>query len=389
MTGTLQIKKGKYYCVLDYRNEEGARKFKWISTGLEVKNNKRKASEILKDLLAEYEKKLEKVNVDKNSNIPFTDYLINWVEKKKNKIELTTWESYYNIVANHFIPYFKPLNLSIEDVKPKHISDYYDYKFSNGRLDRKKGGLSFGSLKKHSAVLKSALNQAFLEEIINRNPAAKIPLPKKDCGEHKYTFLTVTQANELLKIFKDHHIQPIIYMALYYGLRRGEVIGLKWSAIDFKNNVLKINHIITQTLTLTAKDRTKTSSGKRDYILIPEIKEMLNLVKKKQNDSKKIFGKNYKKTDYVFTWPDGRPYSPSYITKEFQKVLHRNNFPKMCFHDLRHSCASVLHDKGWDLKDIQTWLGHADIQTTANIYTHISDSRRNQMAKNIQNTFKI
>ena len=162
--------------------------------------------------MAEYEAKETQPSTD---DILFTDYLTQWLEKKKNKVELTTWEGYYNTVINHFIPYFKPLNLTIKEVKPKHIVNYYDYKFSGGRQDHKKGGLAFSSLKKHSVILKNILNQAFLEEIIPRNPALKIPLPKKDDGENKNTFLTASQANELLKLFKGHRLQPIIYIMVY------------------------------------------------------------------------------------------------------------------------------------------------------------------------------
>ncbi len=386
MTGTLQIKKGKYYCVLDYKDNAGVRKLKWVSTGLEAKGNKRKATEFLNNLLLEYSKKELSSNPD---DILFTDYLMQWLEKKKNKVEVTTWDGYYNTVVNHFIPYFKPLNLTIKELKPKHIIDYYDFKFCSGRKDRKKGGLAFNSLKKHSVILKNALNQAVLEEVIDRNPAFKIPLPKKEDVEVKCKFLSAAQANELLQLFKGHRLQPIIYMALYYGLRRGEAIGLKWDAIDFKNDKIKINHIVTQTLTLVAKDKTKTASSKREYHLLPEIKEMLKIILAEQNKNKKLFGKSYQNSDYIFTWEDGRPYQPAYITKEFQKVLAKNNFPKMRFHDLRHSCASILYDKGWDLKDIQTWLGHADIQTTANIYTHISKTRKEILAKDLENTFAM
>ena len=352
MTGTLQIKKGKYYCVLDYKDNAGVRKLKWVSTGLEAKGNKRKATEFLNNLLAEYSKKELSSNPD---DILFTDYLMQWLENKKNKVEITTWDGYYNTVVNHFIPYFKPLNLTIKELKPKHIIDYYDSKFCSGRKDGKKGGLAFNSLKKHSVILKNALNQAVLEEIIDRNPAFKIPLPKKEDTEVKCKFLSADQANELLQLFKGHRLQPIIYMTLYYGLRRGEAIGLKWDAVDFKNDKIKINHIVTQTLTLVAKDKTKTASSKREYHLLPEIKEMLKII----------------------------------ITKKFQKVLAKNNVPKMRFHDLRHSCASILYDKGWELKDIQTWLGHADIQTTANIYTHISKTRKEILAKDLENTFAM
>ena len=388
MTGTLQIKNGKYYCVLDYRDENGARKRKWINTKLEVKGNKKKATEILNKTILEYGNKLDPNN-STNSSILFTDYMLQWLEKKKNKVEITTWDGYYTIVVKHLVPYFEPLKLSLSDLKPKHVVDYYEHKFSSGRKDHKKGGLSMGSLKKHSVILKNILNNAFLEELINRNPALKIPLPKKENEENKCKFLNANEANELLKIFKDHRLQPLIYMTLYYGLRRGEAIGLKWSAVDFKNNKIEINHIVTQTLRLEEKDKTKTAAGKRKYVLLPEIKEILQGLKNDMQYNKKIFGKSYIKSDYVFTWEDGRPFLPGYITKEFTKVLAKNNFPKMRFHDLRHSCASILYDKGWEIKDIQTWLGHADIQTTANIYTHISKSRKEILAEDLQNTFSL
>ncbi len=385
MTGSLKIKNDTFYAVINLK-EDGKYKQKWISTKLKVKGNKRKATEILNKIMAEYEAKETQLDTD---NILFTDYLMQWLEKKKNKVELTTWEGYYNTVINHFIPYFKALNLTIKEVKPKHIVDYYDYKFLGGRQDHKKGGLAFSSLKKHSAILKNILNQAFLEEIIPRNPALKIPLPKKDSSENKNTFLNASQANELLKLFKGHRLQPIIYMTLYYGLRRGEAIGLKWSAIDFKNDKIKINHIVTRTLTIVEKDRPKTASSKREYGLLPEIKEMLLKIRLEQKHNKKLFGNEYHSSEYVFTWEDGRSYDPGYVTKEFKKVLAKNKFPKMRFHDLRHSCASILYDKGWELKDIQTWLGHADIQTTANIYTHISKFRKEFMAKDLENTFAM
>ena len=382
MTGSLQEKRGIYQCVLNFKDKEGKRRQKWISTGLPIKGNKRKAIEMLNRLLLEYESNMQNTNCN---DVLFVEYLKNWLKNKKNKVEITTWEGYYNTVVNHFIPYFKPLNLMIREIKPKHIVDYYDYKFS----PEKGGGLSLGTIKKHSAVLRNILNQAYLEEIIDRNPSLKVPLPKKDNEEPKGKFLTSKQANDLLKIFRGHPLQPIIYMTLYYGLRRGEVLGLKWSAIDFENNTIKINHTVTQTLTLVAKDKTKTATSKREYYLLPEIKELLLNLRTEQRKNQKLFGNEYKMNDYIFTWEDGRPYRPDYVSKAFHKVLTKNNFPEMRFHDLRHSCASILYDKKWELKDIQTWLGHADIQTTANIYTHISNSRKNNMAKDIQNTFLL
>lgn len=374
MNGSLQIKNDRYYMVLSYK-ENGKNKQKWISTKLKVKGNKRQALEMLNKTIAEFEEK-NKVHGDEPGDILFVDYINQWLGFKKNKVEETTWGSYFNTVKKHLIPYFEPLKLSVKDVSSKHIVNYYEYELSNGS--------AISTLKLYAVILKNILSQALLEEIIDRDPSFKIPLPKKEDSGKKERFLTAEEANKLLEIFEGHWLKPIIYITLYYGLRRGEVLGLKWSAIDFKSKTVKINHTITYASKLITKDKTKTKSSKRIYTLLPEIEEMLLGIKAEQDKNRRLFGKEYKKTDYIFTKEDGSIHEPNWVTRAFSKILKRNNFPHLRFHDLRHSCASILHDKGWDIKDIQTWLGHADISTTANIYTHISATRKNEMAKDIQ-----
>lgn len=184
------------------------------------------------------------------------------------------------------------------------------------------------------------------------------------------------QANEMLKAFDGHPLQPLIFISLCYGLRRSEVLGLKWKAIDFKENTLKIEHTVVKGLTIEQKDRTKSASSKATYKLTPKVREILEQLKSSQEENKKIFRNEYIKSDYVFVWQDGKPFRPDYVTRGFQKVLKKSGFEHMRFHDLRHSCASILHDKGYSLKQIQEWLRHADIETTGNIYVHILKSRQ-------------
>ena len=384
MTGCLKIKNDTFYAVLNLK-EGDKYKQKWVSTKLKVKGNKYKATDFLNKLMAEYE---EKESVTDPADTLFTDYLMQWLEKKKNKVEVTTWEGYKVQVESHIYPYFREKNLKLSEIKSSHIANFYEEKFKNGRRDGK-GGLSPRSIKMLSFIIKAVLDEAAFYELILRNPASKVPLPKKEDDEKKRVFLDTKSANDVLKIFRGHHLQPLIYTTLYYGLRRSEVLGLKWDAVDFVNDTLEIKHTVVEHTTIVAKDKTKTAAGKRKYALLPEIKEVLLSLKKETKNNKKIFGKEYQNTDYIFVWPDGRPYRPDYITREFQKVLAKNNFPKMRFHDLRHSCASILYDKGWELKDIQLWLGHADIETTANIYTHISKARKEFLTKDLENTFAI
>lgn len=114
----------------------------------------------------------------------------------------------------------------------------------------------------------------------------------------------------------------------------------------------------------------------------------LELIHKKQ-ENKAIFGTGYKDTDYIFVWEDGTPYSPDYVSKKFEKIIKKSDLPRITFHKLRHSTASILLEKGWDIKSIQLWLRHADVKTTLNIYANIKEDQKVAMAKSIDNTFLI
>lgn len=109
----------------------------------------------------------------------------------------------------------------------------------------------------------------------------------------------------------------------------------------------------------------------------------------RQDENRRVFGKDYKESDYIFVWDDGSKLRPDYVTRGFQRVLKRHGLPPLRFHDLRHSTASILYDKGWDMKDIQLWLRHSSIDVTADIYTHISESRKQSMASSLNSTFKV
>lgn len=383
MTGSLCEKNGKYHVILNFKDEGGHWKQKSISTGLEIRGNKKKAQKILNDLLVKYSDK----NFSTSSKVVFIEYIKSWLNNWANHIDQITLEGYQSYIFKHIIPYFEPLKLDLNQITPKHILDYYNFKATKWRLDGKPGGIAPSSLRKHSFIINKVLNQAYIEELIDRNPAEKVPLPKMEKKEKVGKFLEIGQAKKLLELFDVHILKPLILVTLYYGLRRSEVIGLKWDAIDFKNETLEIKHTVVKNKTTVAKDKTKNFSSKRRYRLLPEIKEILEQLKSDQEKNKIMFGSEYIYSDYIFTWPDGRLITPDYVSHGFKKIIKKNDFPYMRFHDLRHSCASILYDKGWKEKDIQEWLGHSDIGTTMEIYTHISNSRKNILAKDLEGTF--
>ncbi|MBQ3178329.1 MAG: site-specific integrase [Clostridia bacterium] len=385
MTGSIQEKNGKLYAVVSYRGSDGTPKRKWVSTGLAVRGNKKKAESMLQDII---EAHLELEETESEA-VLFVDYLKEWLMKKKLKVQLSTWEGYEIYVNRHIIPYFEPLGLTIDQVTPKHIQDYYESRLTCQRPDHKAGGLKPVSVKKHAPVLNQVFEAALIEELINRNPVTMVPLPKQEKKEPTGKFMTAEEANRLLEAFRGHELQPLIYITLYYGLRRSEVLGLKWDAIDFEENTLRIQFTVVKQKTIIEKPATKSMTSRRVYPLLPEVKELLLRLQDKKKQDRIDFGSAYKESDYIFVWADGTPYRPDYVTRAFGKVLEKKGLPHIRFHDIRHSTASILYDKGWDLKDIQEWLGHADIGTTGNIYTHISKLRKETIGKDLGSTFKL
>ena len=253
MTGSLQVKNNKFYIVLQYKNLKDEKKYKWIATQFAVKGNKKKAEMLIPEALQTYSY-LEKVE---EKDIYVSTYLADWLVHMKDNLEISTYEAYDTYINRHLIPHFSELNLRLIELTPKHIREYYDYKLHHGRLDGKDGGLSLPSVRKHAAVLKQALNDAVILEYISKNPALNVPTPKVEEISSRALFLEASEANRLISCFEGHELHELIFVTLYYGLRRSEVLGLKWSAVDFEKNTLKIQHTVVKNKTVVAKDKPR------------------------------------------------------------------------------------------------------------------------------------
>jgi len=388
ITGSVQLRHGRWYVVLNLYDREGNRRPKWINTELPERGNKRKAEKLKEEYIVQYEEQATVIDKD----LLMDRYSLSWLNNKTG-LELSTWENYENVVKNHIVPYFKKKKMMIGDISPKHIRDYYNYKLSGGRKDKKKGGLSRETMKKHKSVLYLIFEDAIEIEAASRNPAAKVSIPKPDVEDKadsldKAVFLTADEANRVLALFEEDYLQPLLYVTLNYGLRRSEVVGLKWGAIDFENDFVEINHTVVKHKTIVEKDRTKSKASHGKMELLPDVKEILLELKARQEEYRKEFGSLYEDNDYIFKWPNGRKFRPDYVTKRFQAVLEKAGFPHMKFHHLRHSCASILFEKGWNVKDIQGWLRHSKLETTMDIYTHISEQHKKILANDMDGTFR-
>lgn len=363
VAGHLQEKKGFFYMVLSYPDITGKRKTKWFPTGLPVKGNKKRAEKMLMETRRTFEPECAPVEND----MMFSDFLQQWLEIAKPTIALTTYASYAGMAKSIIIPYFKERNISLGSLKAIDIQTFYMQ-----QLKRVKAS----SVIHYHAVIHRALKYAVKIDLISVNPADKVERPKAD--KFVGSFYDSDEMRALFEAAKDTVIEIPIFLGAFYGLRRSEALGLKWDAIDFQNNTITIRHTVTSCTidgkhVQVAKDTTKTKSSMRTLPLVPVFKEKLLKVKERQTEYKRVCGKCYdnRYLEYICVDEMGTLVSPHYLTAAFPKLLDKNGLRRIRFHDLRHSCASLLLANGVPMKQIQEWLGHSDFSTTANVYAHL------------------
>ena len=378
MTGSLQVKKGRYYIVISYKNENSKFKTKWIATGLPEKNNKRRAEQMLRDKLAEYENEKQIEHED----ILFCDFITRWLEYVKQKVRGNTYTAYSTAANAHVIPYFKKLGVTLGELLPIHIEQYY--------MDKMTDGASRSSIVKHNTVIHGSLKFAVKKlRILKYNPADSADLPAKEEEAFKGKAYNAEQVKTLVEKIEGTPIETVVMLAAFYGLRRSEILGLQWGAVDFKQKKVSICHTAVKHGTKTVyDDKVKNRSSKRDLPLTPGMESYLKKLYAHQRQMKKLCGNCYHSNDYICKWEDGRSLEPNNVTRQFRLFLEANGLPKIRLHDLRHSAASILQALGFSPKEIAEWLGHGDVRST-NIYTHVEDAAKGKMADRLGEVLQI
>ena len=294
----------------------------------------------------------------------------------KTQVKLTTYSGYEKIIMRKVIPYFDERypRIRLDAVSAKHIQDYYSYELEENHV-------CANTVKHRHANIHKALSYAYKTDLIQSNPADKVELPKIE----KYTgqFYNQKQIEELFRVVKGDPIEFGVITAAFYGLRRSEILGLRWDAIDFEEKTITIRHTLHEVrvngkMKIVASDTTKTKSSFRTLPLVPPFEEILLKMKREQEENRRLCGNCYcqEYLGYIYVNEIGDIMKPSFLTAHFSAVLKENNLPHIRFHDLRHSCASLLFAQGVSLKEIQAWLGHSTIGTTANIYTHLDENNK-------------
>ena len=381
-TGSVQLKNGKWYAVLNLYDENGKRKPKWISTGLSERGNKKNAEKILREKINEWDKK----NLS-FCNLTVADYFNQWLDRIKLEVKPNTFRGYENNMRKHIIPYFEKKKIPLQELKPYHLEDYYTYKLTNNSNLTTNETLSVTTIKHHHQNISNALSDAVRRGIIYANPASSVKPPKAE--KYKAEFLNPEQVDNLLLLVKGTVIEIPVILCAMYGFRRSEVLGLKWSNVDFVNRTITVAETLQQHTGGSYTDTPKTDSSYRTLPMLNSVYTLLEAHKRLQNERKRILGDNYIESDYVCTWNDGKIISPNYLTTQFNKIIKNSTLPQVRLHDLRHSAASNLLNHGMSVVQVQEWLGHSSAATTLNFYAHADKTSKQAVAEAMQNMIEI
>ena len=365
----------------------------WVDIGRDSETGKRKqqtltvhgtktdAQRKLRDLLHS----LDMGSYAKPSRLTVSEFLKEWLQSYvATNTAPRTRDRYEEIVKLHLIPAFGSVPLVA--LKPQHIQKYYAKALESGRRDGK-GGLSARTVHKHHRVLFAALKYAIKHNFLVRNPAEAVDPPRPQSSE--VTKLGANDVQLILDAAKRTPYYAVLFTAAYTGLRRGELLGLRWCDVDLPMATLSV----VQTLQVLRSGEyffkePKTRRSRRQIALSPDLVLLLTEYRLDQEDARRLLGKALAPDDLVFPQSDGRPLRPNTLTRFSQTIAKKVGLDGITLHSLRHAHATILLQRGVHPKIVQERLGHSSIATTLDIYSHVVPGLQESAARQFDEGLK-
>jgi integrase len=321
------------------------------------------------------------------SRITVREWLSTWLDAVRAEVAPKTHERYGEIVAHFLAPALG--NLQLTKLAPVHIQDAYSALATGGRRDGKEGGLSPRTRRHIHRILSASLTRAVEQQLIGRNPCDvfRKRLPKVERRE--MLTLTSEQSARLLEAVHHSHVYWPVLIALATGARRGEVLAIRWRNVDLEHGTLRIVESLEQT-----KTGLRFKSPKSDRpraIMLPgfAIEELRRL---KREQAERLLALRVRQTAETLLCcrADGEPLQPQSLTHEFPRFLARlgPDFPRVRFHDLRHTHATQLLLAGVHPKIAQERLGHSTVTTTLDLYSHVTTTMQEDAAARLDAAFR-
>lgn len=357
-----QRSKGSWTIWVDLGRDPGTGKRKQQT--FTIRGSKRDAERELRTVLT----RIESGAHVKPTKLTVGEYLQSWLRDYVfSNTAPSTAHGYSDIVTSHLIPELGRFPLTA--LRPSHIQAYYSRMLEGGRRDGK-GGLSAQTVKHHHRVLYEAIKHAVKHGLLIRNATEAVDPPRPENKE--MVTLDLNDVHTLLDAAHDTPYYTLFYTALYTGLRRSELLGLRWKDINLDLatlSVVQTLHYVSEKGYVFKEPKTKRS--RRLVDLSPSLAFLLRKHRANQELERKLLGRSLMPNDLVFSYPDGAPLPPNSITKAFHKLVKSLGIPGVRLHDLRHTHATLMLRQGVHPKVVSERLGHSSVAITLDTYSHV------------------
>lgn len=369
MRGHIRKRGSKYSIIIDIGKDPktGKRQQKWFS-GYKTK---KEAQADLARIINELEQNTFIIPSDET----LKGYLDYWIEQREHNLSPTTIYGYKSMINNHIIPSLG--NIKLNELKPLHIQEYYKEKSKT---------LSQTTILHHHRMLRKALEDAKEWQLIKDNPADHVESPKPQ--KYKSNVLNLDEIKQLLKALESNRLEVPITLMLFLGLRRGELLALKWADIDYKNKTITIQRNLVRGGDNGNELIIKEPKTEESIRTIPISDNILKLLKKqeiKQKEEKISLGPHYKENGFIFTTSTGDIINPASFSREFGDFIKANNLKHIRLHDLRHTNATLMLKSNIPAKIASERLGHSNISTTLDLYSHVLKDMERETSDKIDN----
>lgn len=341
-------------------------KQQWFS----IKGTKKEAETRLSEILHQ----LDTGTYMRPGKTTLKEYLEKWLsDYAKPNLSPRGFERYAGIITKHLIPDFGSITLT--QLRPEHLQKHYTDKLNNG--------LSAGTVRYHHAVIHKALQTAVKWGLVNRNVADGVDVPR--AHDNEMQTWDEYEINRFLEAAKDSDYFALFHTALYTGMRRSELLALRWQDVDFIFSQISVSrslhHLKDGSYVFT---QPKSAKSRRTIALSSFAIVALRKHKEKQEAIRAAIGKPLTDNDLVFSTPDGKPLRPNTITRAWTTLASRAGVKVIRLHDARHSHASLMLKQGIHPKIVQERLGHATIGMTLDTYSHVTPGLQQAAAESFE-----
>jgi len=359
-------KKGKRYYAVVYEGTDpktGRERHRWYAGG----TTRKEADRVLANLV----KRQHDGDYRAPERITLGTYLVErWLPTVETQLRPSTYESYRQNIVNHVVPALG--SVPLQHLQPEDLDEFYAGLLTSGRRNGGGGGLSVKTVRNVHGTLRKALADAHRKGTVNRNVADLADPPKvASRPKPEMTVWTPEQLREFLGDVESERLYPAVYLAANTGMRRGEVLGLRWQDVDLERARLSVQKALTSVLYKLDLADVKTDTGRRTIDLDPRTVAVLRGWRKRQLEERVLAGLRPEDAELVFAHPDGAPIHPDYFSQWFDRRVAKSEVPRIRLHDLRHTHATILLKASVPAKVVSERLGHANVAFTMNVYQHV------------------